>query len=200
MTVGAQRLRRPGGAGVRRLPFGRLLLAVTVGVLGLGTGPALAQGSGPERPPVKAPSRLGPEPAPVASAATPSTSTSTSTSSSTSTSASTSSQSTPASSSYQPVAVTTTTPAQPQSRPATIATPKPKPPPPKPKATHAVKTAVTSLAHTIQRPATRIALGAVPAGSSDSNRLLFLGGLALLVLVLGDAAFLAFSARVLREQ
>jgi hypothetical protein len=96
--------------------------------------------------------------------------------------------------------VTTATPAQPQQRPATIARPKPKPPPPKPKATHAVKTAVTSLAHTIQRPATRIALGAVPAGSSDSNRLLFLGGLALLVLVLGDAAFLAFSARVLREQ
>jgi cytoskeletal protein RodZ len=196
VTVRAQRLRRPGGTGARRPPFGRLLLAVTVGVIGLGTGPALAQGSGPERPPVKAPSRLGPEPAPVASAATPSTSTSSSTSSS----ASTPSQATPATSSYQPVAVTTTTPAQPQSRPATSATPKPKPPPPKPKATHAVKTAVTSLAHTIQRPATRIALGAVPAGSGDSNRLLFLGGLALLVLVLGDVAFLAFSARVLREQ
>jgi hypothetical protein len=96
--------------------------------------------------------------------------------------------------------VTTTSPAQAQAQRASIAPPKPKPPPPKPKATHAVKTAVTSLAHTIQRPATRIALGAVPSGSSDSNRLLFLGGLALLVLVLGDAAFLAFSARVLREQ
>jgi hypothetical protein len=43
-------------------------------------------------------------------------------------------------------------------------------------------------------------LAAGPAGSSDSNRLLFIGGLALLVLVLGDAAFLAVSARVIREQ
>jgi hypothetical protein len=93
--------------------------------------------------------------------------------------------------------VTTTSPTQPQSRPASIARPQPKPPAPEPKATHAVKTAVTSLAHTIQRPSTHIALGAAPP--SESNRLLFLGGLALLVLVLGDAAFLAFSARVLRE-
>jgi hypothetical protein len=57
-----------------------------------------------------------------------------------------------------------------------------------------------SLTHTIQRPAARFALTAARAGSSDSNRLLFIGGIALLVLVLGDAAFLAVSARVIREQ
>jgi hypothetical protein len=63
-----------------------------------------------------------------------------------------------------------------------------------------VKTAVTSLSHAFQRPAARFALAAGPAGSSDSDRLLFIGGLALLALVLGDAAFLAVSARVIREQ
>jgi len=62
-----------------------------------------------------------------------------------------------------------------------------------------VKTAVRALAHTI-RPATGLALVAAPTGTTDSNRLLFLGGLALLVLVLGDAAFLAMSARVIRDQ
>jgi hypothetical protein len=62
-----------------------------------------------------------------------------------------------------------------------------------------VKTAVRALAHTI-RPATGLALVAAPTGTSESNRLLFLGGLALLFLVLGDAAFLAMSARVIRDQ
>jgi hypothetical protein len=55
------------------------------------------------------------------------------------------------------------------------------------------------LAHGTQRAATRIALGVPPAGSNGSNGLLFIGGLALLVLVLGDAAFLAFSSRLLRD-
>jgi hypothetical protein len=72
--------------------------------------------------------------------------------------------------------------------------------PPKPKATHAVKAAVRSIAHRIERPGAGIALAAVPAGASDSNRLLFLGGLALLVLVLGDAAFLAISARAIQDE
>jgi hypothetical protein len=62
-----------------------------------------------------------------------------------------------------------------------------------------VKSAARALAHTIW-PATRLALVAAPAGTDESNRLLFLGGLALLVLVLGDAAFLAMSARVIRDQ
>ena len=62
-----------------------------------------------------------------------------------------------------------------------------------------MKAAVRALAPTL-RPATGLALVAAPAGPSGSNRLLFLGGLALLVLVLGDAAFLAMSARVIRDQ
>lgn len=203
MTRKAQRLRWLGGAGPRP-PHGRLLVAAAIAALGLGGGPAAAQGSGPERPPVKAPAKLGPEPAPAAKAAAPSTSTASTTGASTSTSTSaptsSSSQATPTTSSQQAGVVSYTRSAPPQQRPATIARPKQDPTPVKPKATHAVKSAVASLAHTIQRPATRIALSAAPAGSSDSNRLLFLGGLALLVLVLGDAAFLAFSARVLRER
>jgi hypothetical protein len=58
---------------------------------------------------------------------------------------------------------------------------------------------VKSLPSKIERR-TRVALGATPAHASESNRLLFFGGLALLVLVLGDALFLTFSARVLRER
>jgi hypothetical protein len=63
-----------------------------------------------------------------------------------------------------------------------------------------VRKAVRTIAHTIQRPATVVAIGAIPTGTNDSNRLLFLGGLALLVLVLGDAAFLAISARLISEE
>ena len=58
---------------------------------------------------------------------------------------------------------------------------------------------VTSLTRAIQKPAFRFAVAATPSRPTDSNGLLFVGGLALLVLVLGDAAFLALSARVLRE-
>ncbi len=46
---------------------------------------------------------------------------------------------------------------------------------------------------------TRVALGAPKPGSTGTNGLLFVGGLALLVLVLGDAAFLTLASRVLRE-
>lgn len=200
MKLEAQRLRRREGAVSARPRFAGFVVVAALGVLGPAVAPAAAQGNGPEQPPVKAPARLGPEPAPVARAAPPSTPTTTSTSSSASTPTSSASQATPTTTAQQTAVLTSTTSAPPQQRPATSARPKPQVPPAKPRATHAVKTTVRSLAQTIQRPATRIALGAVPAASSDSNRLLFLGGLALLVLVLGDAAFLAFSARVLREQ
>jgi hypothetical protein len=63
------------------------------------------------------------------------------------------------------------------------------------KSTYAVK----SFADALPGSATRVAVGAIPAGSGESNRLLFLGGLALLVLVLSDAALLALSARAIRE-
>jgi hypothetical protein len=169
----------------QRPQLARVLVSAVLGAVGLMVAPAVALGAGPERAPVKAPSRLGPEPSPAAHATTTTTAT-TSTTASSSTTSSTS----------QVSSATT-----PQQRPTTSAGPKPhaRPPDP-PRATHKVKTAVRSLSHAFQRPAARFALAAGPAGSSDSNRLLFIGGLALLVLVLGDAAFLAVSARVIREQ
>ena len=74
---------------------------------------------------------------------------------------------------------------------------RPKPPPPAVR--HRIVREVTSLTRAIQTPAFRFAVAATPSRPTDSNGLLFVGGLALLVLVLGDAAFLALSARVLRE-
>jgi hypothetical protein len=189
VTQEAERIRLLGGAGATRPRFARLLVAAAVGVLGVGSGPALAQESGPEKPPVKAPAKLDPEPAPVARAAT-------TTTASTSAPESSASQSRPATASRPAVVVTSTRPVQAQPRSAAI--PRPKPPPPAP-AKPKAKKAVQSLAHAVQRSATRIAVSAAPAGSTCSNHLLFLGGVALLVLVLGDAAFLAFTARAIRE-
>jgi len=178
VTLDAQRLR------LVQVP----LLAV-LAVIGLAAAPSVARAAGPERAPVKAPSRIGPEPAPVARATTPpppATSTATT-------------APPPAATTSRPV-IASTASAPPQQRPASSARPKThaRPPAP-PKATHKVKAAVRALAHTVQAPAAGLALAAVPAGD-ESNRLLFLGGLALLVLVLGDAAFLAMSARVIRDQ
>ena len=169
----------------------RVLLVVVVVSLGLAAAPAAVRAAGPERPPVKAPTKLGPEPAPVARSKAPTTPT-------TSTSSATPPPTQSTTTSHAVIASTTSAP--PQQRPATSARPKPhaRPPAP-PRATQRVKAAVRALAHTI-RPATGLALVAAPAGTSQSNRLLFLGGLALLVLVLGDAAFLAMSARVIRDQ
>ena len=167
----------------RRLRLARVLL---VGVLAVLAAPAIAQAAGPERAPANGPSRLGPELAPGATPAPPPSVTTTSTSSS-------ASHVTPT---RQVVVPTTATPTT--QRPA--AKPQAHRPPPEPKATHAVKAAVRTIAHRIEKPATGIALGAVSTGTSDSNRLLFLGGLALLFLVLGDAAFLAISARAIRDE
>jgi cytoskeletal protein RodZ len=195
VTREAQRLRRPGGVGAAYRRFTLLLVAAAIGVLGIGGGPALAQGSGPEKPPVKTPVKLGPEPAPVAGRSVAATGSS-------SAPASSASQASPSTTSRPAVIVTpTTTPTTTavRAQPRSAAVPRPKPPPPAP-AKPKAKKAVESAARGIQAAATRIAtFSAAPPGSSNSNRLLFLGGLALLVLVLGDAAFLAFSARVLRE-
>jgi len=170
----------------------RLARVLLVGVLALLAAPAVAQAAGPERAPAKGPSRLGPEPAPSAAPAPPPSVTTTSTSAS-------SSNVTTATQSRTVVA--STTPARVQQRPPTNLQPRPQAhrPPPEPRATHAVKSAVRTIAHRVEKPAAGIALGAVPTGTSESNRLLFLGGLALLFLVLGDAAFLAISARAIRE-
>ena len=171
----------------QRLRLARVLL---VGLLALLTAPAVAQAAGPERAPTNGPSRLGPEPAPTAAPAPPPTVTSTSTSASTSHVTTT----TPARQ-----VVTTSTPTSSQQRPTSTPKPRAHKPPPEPKATHAVKAAAKTIAHRIEKPAAGIALVAVPTTTSDSNRLLFFGGLALLFLVLGDAAFLAISARAIRE-
>jgi hypothetical protein len=183
----SQRLWRRRRADVTRPSPARLLVAAAIAVLAVGSGPALAQGSGPEKPPVKAPVSLRPEPAPVARAAPAPTVTTTAP-------ASQASQTSPVTTS-RPAGVVTATKAAP---PLSAAIPSPKPPPPAPAGPKARK-AVKSLAHAIQKSTNRLALGAPAAGSSDSNRLLFLGGLALVALVLGDAAFLAFSARAIRE-
>ena len=173
----------------QRLRLARVPLVAVLAVLGLAAAPAVARAAGPERAPVKAPSTLGPEPAPVARATVPSTTTT-----------STTSTTTPPTTTSRPV-IASTTSAPPQQRAATSARPKPhRPPPAPPKTTHKVKAAVRALAHSFQSPATRLAIVAAPAGTNESNRLLFLGGLALLILVLGDATFLAMSARLIRDQ
>lgn len=192
VTQEAQRRGRRGGMGATRPQFALLLVAAAIGVLGVGAGPALAQGSGPEKPPVKAPVKLSPEPAPGAGESGSSTGSS-------STPTSSASQASPSTTSSRPAVVVTPTTTAVRAQPRSVVVPRPKPPAPTP-AKPKAKKAVESAARGIQRSAARIVtLRAAPPGSSNSNRLLFLGGLALLVLVLGDAAFLAVSARVLRE-
>jgi len=192
VTRKAQRLRRPWGPGPADPRFTPLLVAAAIGVLGAGAGPALAQGSGPEKPPVKAPVKLSPEPAPGAGGSGSSTGSSSAPSSS-------ASQASPSTTSSRPAVVVTPTTTAVRAQPRSVVVPRPKPPAPTP-AKPKTKNAVESSAAGIQRSAARIVtLKAAPAGSTNSNHLLFLGGLALLVLVLGDAAFLAISARVLRE-
>jgi len=74
---------------------------------------------------------------------------------------------------------------------------RPKPPPPAIR--HRIVLEAKSLTRAIQKPALRFAVAATTPSPTHSKNLLFIGGLALLVLVLGDAAFLALSARLLRE-
>ena len=191
VTPQAHRLRHLAGAGATRPSIARLLVAALMVSLGLGTGPALAQGPGPEQPPVKAPAKLGPDPAPVsARPSAPSSSTTqppavTSTPSRPTVRAAASTPTRPSSSK-----VVSSPKAQSTSRP----TSKPRHAPAKPQPTKAARKRSPSIERV-----TRAALGATRAQPGGSNRLLFLGGLALLVLVLGDAAFLTLSARVLRD-
>ena len=170
----------------------RLTGALLIAAVALLSAPAAAQGGGPERPPVKAPARLGPEPAPAARTAAPA-------------------PPPPAASTITPtrsVVTTPATPAQPvvtttasrqQRATSTGPTPRAHRRPPPAKAMRAVKAAVRTIAHGVERPGGGIALGAAPAGTNSSDRLLFVGGLALLVLVLGDTVFLAMSARAVRD-
>ena len=196
VTPQAHRLRHLAGAGATRPSIARLLVAALMVSLGLGTGPALAQGPGPEQPPVKAPAKLGPDPAPVpARSSAPSNSTTqppavTSTPSRPTVPAAGSTP-TPSSSTHPSSSKVVSSPrAQSTSRPMS----KPRHAPAKPQPTKTARKRSPSIERV-----TRAALGATRAQPGGSNRLLFLGGLALLVLVLGDAAFLTLSARVLRD-
>jgi hypothetical protein len=184
MTMNCLRPRLAGG--VRHPSFVRLLIVAAMAALGVGSGPATA-GSGPERPPVNAPAKIAPEPAPVA--VTPRASVDSVQSTQPSTQQ-------PSATAARRAAVTSSRPVEPRTaHRAEAARTKPAPSP----ARHRTARAVKTLTHAIQTPAIRIAVAATPPSATDSNSLLFVGGLALLFLVLGDAAFLALSARVLRE-
>ena len=181
---------RPGGGITRR--FTGLLVAAVIGALGLGSAPAAAGGSGPERPPVSAPAKLTPEPAPVATQPAAPVASVRVTRTANPQSGATGAH--PATSA-RPAAVTSAAPAQ--HRPAQARVTKPKLPPPA--VEHNVIKRVKSLTLALERPAVGLRFVIPQTQSSDSNRLLFVGGLALLVLVLGDASLLALSARFLRE-
>src|SRR5215218_6014342 len=66
MLTAMDRLRLRLAGGVTHPSFVRLLLAAGIAALGVGSGPAIAGGSGPERPPISVPTKIAPEPAPVA--------------------------------------------------------------------------------------------------------------------------------------
>ena len=178
-------LRLAGGA--THPSFVRLLIAAAIAALGVGGGPAFAGGSGPERPPVSAPAKIAPEPAPTAVAPTP-TVPATSPQPPSPQPSATPTRSAAVASSARPVEPRTVHRAQ---------AARPKPPPPA--VQHKIAKQIESFTEAIQKPAFRIGVAATAPRATDSNNLLFIGGLALLVLVLGDAAFLALSARVLRE-
>lgn len=192
MTQPARCLPRLEGA-AERFPLSAVLVAAAAcGVLWLGAGPALASGPEPVKPPASPKAGLKPEPAPVAAPQPPPRSTAGS--------GSTSTPAAPPPPAIQPPAsqatlVSSSRPVQPRSvRPSVVrAKPKPNPQPPTKQVS---KQADKPRA---DQPTTRVALGAPKPGSTGADGLLFVGGLALLALVLGDAAFLTLASRVLRE-
>ena len=179
MTQPVRCLRHLGRTAERFPPSAGLVVAATIGLLWLGSAPALAS---------------GPEPAPAAPAPTPRRSTS-----------STPRSSTPAppapptiqTRTYRATPVSSTKPAQSRAAHSSVAGAKPKVDPqrdpPEPKKADKTRSSQDG------RAPDRVALGAPQPGSSGTNGLLFVGGLALIVLVLGDAAFLTLASRVLRE-
>ena len=186
MAMKRLRLRLAGGA--THPSFVRLLVAAGIAALGVGSGPALAGGSGPERPPVSAPAKIAPEPAPTAVAPPAPVAPAVSTQPPSPQPSATPARSAAVASSARPV--------EPRTARRTNAS-RPKPPPPA--VQHKMAKQIESFTQAIQKPAFRIGVAATAPRATDSSNLLFIGGLALLVLVLGDAAFLALSARMLRE-
>ena len=181
-------------------PSARLAVVLAVGLCGLGGAPALAQGPGPEKPPISAPPpRLAPEPAPAPRS-------SVSQSSSTTQPRTTSNTTRPTARASKESGANFTLGAGESSSRATRSQSRSSSPPrsrptsqrmtAQPDATKAAK----RLSREIERDVTRIAVGATTPGASGSNRLLLLGGLALLLLALSDAVFLALSAGFLRDR
>jgi hypothetical protein len=192
VTQATRCLPRLGGA-AERFPLSAVLVAAAAcGMLWLGAGPALAAGPEPVKPPASPKPGLRPEPAPVAAPQPPPRSTARSASTSTPAAPPPPAIQPPAS---QPTLVSSSRPAQPRSVRSSVGRAKPKSDPRATPTKHAPKKADKPRAD----QATRVALGAPKPGSTGTNGLLFVGGLALLVLVLGDAAFLTLASRVLRE-
>jgi hypothetical protein len=193
VTQPARCLPRLEGA-AERFPLSAVLVAAAAcGVLWLGAGPALASGPEPVKPPASPKAGLKPEPAPVAAPQPPPRSTAGSGSASIPAAPPPPAIQPPAS---QPTLVSSSRRAQPRSSRSSIVRPKPKLNP-RPAPTKQVSKKADKPRS--GQATTRVALGATKPGSTGTNGLLFVGGLALLVLVLGDAAFLTLASRVLRE-
>lgn len=193
MTQPARCLPRLEGAAQRFPLLAVLLAALACGVLWLGAGSALALGPEPVKPPASQKPGLRPEPAPVAAAPAPPRSTAGSGSASIPAAPPPPAIQPPAS---QPTLVSSSRRAQPRSSRSSIVRPKPKLNP-RPAPTKQVSKKADKPRS--GQATTRVALGATKPGSTGTNGLLFVGGLALLALVLGDAAFLTLASRVLRE-
>jgi hypothetical protein len=186
-------LRHVGRAGTGCSPHARLLIAlVAAGLLWVGGGgQALAEGPGPEPAPDGTHRAVRPEAAPVLRKVV---------SRATKGSRPTTSQGSRSASSS--VDRTGTRLATPKSwiAPAPLKTssaPRSRPPSRRTPAKQAPKRAKQE--SPIARTSTREAVRALPPPGSRKSNLLLFGGLALLVLVLGDAMFLALSARFLRQ-
>ena len=123
MTQPVRCLRHLGRTAERFPPSARLLVAATIGLLWLGSAPALASGPEPVKPPASPKPGLRPEPAPVAAAQAPPSSTAGSVSAST--------PAAPPPPAIQPPAsratlVSSSRPAQPRSVRSSVAPAKPK--------------------------------------------------------------------------
>jgi hypothetical protein len=178
-------LRHFEGAAKGVSPSAWLFVAAVLGLLWLGPGTAMALGPQPVKPPVSPRPGLKPEPAPVAATPTPQRSTT----------------GAPSSSNPPPPAATTTQAASHQGTPvrSSVTRTKPKSETQRTPAKPSSSKPDATRSGPSERATNRVALSAPRPGSSGSDRLLFYGGLALLLLVLGDAAFLTLASRVLRD-
>jgi cytoskeletal protein RodZ len=168
------------------LRAGRIVLVIGIGLLGLSTGEAVAQG--PEPAPVSTRPQLRPEPVPVPSkpVSRPRSDEKSSPTSRTSqrTSREPQAPSTTQSAGTVRPRISSTQPTH-SARPSSPRTPT-KPVPANQRATG-------------ERATTRNALAATAPSDSESSNLLLIGGLVLVALALGETIFLALSIRVLRS-